>query len=106
MTAVEPLFVFTESKDAPDKKKLPDRKTKRAITKQDWESLQRAIDAKALKALPQPTGSLPCIDLPVSGVTVEYSDGSKISVSYDDMNPPAPIAALLHKVPSTSAVRF
>jgi hypothetical protein len=99
-TTVEPTFIISELKDATDKKTRPDTKTKRAITRKEWEELQRSIDAKALKALPQPATCRPCIDLPDFWVTVEYSDGQRISVSYEPTNPPAPINALLRKVPT------
>jgi hypothetical protein len=41
MTTISPSFIIRESKDSGDKQKFPDRRTKRAITKQDWESLLR-----------------------------------------------------------------
>jgi hypothetical protein len=85
--------------DAPDKKHFPDRKTKRAVSKQDWKNLQSAIDRKSLTALPQ-TVCRAAIDLPCSWVEVEFSDRTKIAVSYDRMNPPAPVAALLGKIPT------
>jgi hypothetical protein len=92
LTTVEPSFIVLELKDAAHKKKLPDRKTKSAITKQDWENLQRAIDRKSLTAVPQ-TVCRAAIDLPCSWVEVEFSDRTKIGVSYDRRNPPAPVAA-------------
>jgi hypothetical protein len=92
LTTVEPSFIVLELKDAGNKKKLPDRKTKSAITKQDWENLQRAIDRKSLTAVPQ-TVCRAAIDLPCSWVEVEFSDRTKIGVSYDRRNPPAPVAA-------------
>ena len=99
LTTVEPSFIVLELKDSGNKKKLPDRKTRRAITNQDWENLQRAIDAKSLIALPQ----MVCradIDLPCSWVEVEFSDRTKVEVSYDDAKPPAPVATLLGKIPA------
>ena len=99
LTTVEPSFIVLELKDSGDKKKLPDRKTRRAITKQDWENLQRVIDAKSLIALPQMVCRA-AIDLPCSWVEVEFSDRTKVGVSYDDMKPPAPVAALLGKIPT------
>lgn len=99
LTTVESSFIVLELKDSGNERKLPGRKTKRAITKQDWENLQRAIDAKSLMALPQ----MVCradIDLPCSWLEVEFSDRTKIGVSYDRMNPPAPVAGLLRKIPT------
>lgn len=99
LTTVEPSFIVLELKDSGNKKKLSDRKTRRAITKQDWESLQRAIDAKSLIALPQRVCRAN-IDLPCSWVEVDFSDRTKVGVNYDEMKPPAPVAALLGKIPT------
>ena len=99
LTTVEPSFIVLELKGSGDKKKLPDRKTRRAITKQDWENLQRAIDAKSLIALPQMVCRA-AIDLPCSSVVVEFSDRTKVGVSYNEMNPPAPVAGLLRNIPT------
>lgn len=99
-TTVDPTFMVSELKNSTDKKRLPDTKTKRPITKKEWEELRCSIDAKALKALPQPKTCRPCIDLPDTAVSVEYSDGTRIGVSYDPTNPPPPVAALLRKIPT------
>jgi len=98
LTTVEPSFVVSQLTDAPNKKKFPDVKAKRAITKREWGNLQRAIDTKALTALPQSVCHA-AIDLPCSWVEVESGDGAKITVFYDSMNPPAPVAALLRQIP-------
>jgi hypothetical protein len=103
ITTVEPSFIVRESMNAANKKTFPDTKAERAITKQDWENLERAIDTKSLMALPQPTCCRACIDLPDSWVEVKFSSGTKISVSYDPGNPPAPIAALLHEIETIGA---
>jgi hypothetical protein len=98
LTTVTPSFIIAELSDAPDKKKWPDKKAKRAITKQEWGNLRRAIDTKALMDLP-PEVCYATIDLPCSWVAVEFSDGTKINVLYDPTHPPAPVAAVLGKTP-------
>jgi hypothetical protein len=103
ITTVESSFIVWESLGAADKKTFPDTRTKRAIHNQDWENLQRDIDTKSLMALPKPTSCRACVDLPDSWVEVKFSDGTKISVSYDPANPPAPIAVLLHEVKTMGA---
>jgi hypothetical protein len=97
MTTVDSSSVVEELLDSPDKKKYPNRKEKRAITKREWSDLVHSIDAKAVRAVPQEGGCGPCIDLPESFLTIEYSDGSKISVSYPPGTAPAPVRAL--KIP-------
>jgi len=94
LTTVERAFVLREMKDSTDKMKLPNRRQKRAITRQEWETLLRSIDAKALKAVPQEPGCRTCVDQAESWVVVEYSDGSKISVNYAPTSEPAPVRAL------------
>lgn len=96
-TTVEPSFIISELTDSSDEKKWPDKKGRRSITKQEWENLRRAIDTKALASLPQRVCHL---DLPCTWAVIEFSDGTKISVSYYETGPPAPIAALLRALPS------
>ena len=98
LTTIEPLFIIQESKDSGDKRQFPDKRKKRAITKPDWENLLRAIDKESLKAIPQPKGCRACIDLPDSWVEVNFSDGTRIEVSYAPWSPPAPAATLLREI--------
>lgn len=83
LTTIDQSSMVWERKDFPNPKTFPNRKQKRAITKEEWESLVQSIDAKALQAVPQENGCRGCIDLPDAWLVVEYSDGSKISVHYD-----------------------
>ncbi len=92
-TTVEPAFLLWEGKNSSNPKKLPNRKTKVAIAKKDWKNLLGSIDASAFQALPQ-LGCRSCRDLPESWVVIEYSDGSKIAVSYGPTSIPKPVAAL------------
>jgi hypothetical protein len=101
LTTVDRSFVVRELKDAPNKKKFPDVKAKRATTKREWENLQRAIDTKSLTTAPQ-TVCQAIIDLPCSWVEVEFRDGTKIGIFYGSTNPPAPVTALLQKIPSVA----
>ena len=100
LTTVEQMFIVSEAKNARDKKKFPDRKTKRPITTQQWEDLEHSVDATALKAVVQSVGCRSCIDLPDSWVVVEFADGTRISVSYDPVHPPVPVAVLLRNIPT------
>ena len=97
ITTVRPHYVVEELADAEDPKENPNRKEKQPITKQQWETLVRSIDAKALRAVPQDGICRPCIDQPDAWVVVEYSDGSKIPVNYPPGSEPAAVKAL--KIP-------
>jgi len=99
VTTVEPSFLVWEGKYSSNPKELPDKKTKVAITRQDWKNLVRSIDVSALRALPQ-RSCRSCIDLPESWVAIEYSDGSKIGVNYGPSDIPKPVAAI--KFPAVS----
>ena len=92
-TTVEPSFLVWEGTNSSNPKKLPNRKTRVAITKEDWKNLLRSIDVSALRALPQ-QGCRSCRDLPESWLVVEYSDGSKLAVSYGPSAIPKPVAAI------------
>lgn len=93
VTTVEPSFLLWQGMYSSNPKRLPNKKTRVPITRQDWKNLLRSIDASALRALPQ-RGCLSCRDLPESWVVIEYSDGSKISVNYGPSGIPKPVAAL------------
>jgi hypothetical protein len=92
-TTVEPSFLLWQGMYSPNPKKLSNKKAKVAITRQDWKNLLRSIDVIALRALP-PRGCGSCIDLPESWFAVEYSDGSKIAVTYGPTDIPKPVAAI------------
>jgi len=94
ITTIEPSFIVWEGKETMDKKNLPNRRVKRPISKREWQTLLRSIDADALKAVPQQSGCRSCVDQAESWLMVQYSDGSKISVSYGPMSEPAPVKAL------------
>jgi hypothetical protein len=102
-TSIEAFFVVWEGTNAGDKRLCPDKKERRAITKHDWENLQSAIDTKAFMALPSPESCLACVDLPESSMELDFSDGTKKSVSYAPSKPPAPIDRVLQKVNAIGA---
>lgn len=104
LLTVERTFVRHELTDSTNTKKLPNRRERRAITRREWETLVRSIDANALRAVPQEKGCRPCIDQPDSWAAVEYSDGSQISVHYWPGRQPAPVKAL--KIPGLAVTIF
>jgi hypothetical protein len=83
---------------APDKKKYPELRTKRKITKEDWDELQRAIDPVGLFALPDRIASPGSADELVEWIEVEFSDGSKKSVAYNQGSTPQAIAKAMQKI--------
>jgi hypothetical protein len=97
-TIIEPGSIRRISRSFSEKKKYPEMKTKYAITRKDWEDLQRFIDASVLAAFTGRIGCPGCADELVEWAEVEFSDGTKKSVSYNLGNAPAPIATLMQKI--------
>ncbi len=86
-----------------DKRHYPDMKMNYRITKQDWEALQLFIDASVLAAFVGPIGCPGCVDQPIGWVEVQFSDGTKKSVSYNEGSAPPVIAELLKKIRAIKA---
>ena len=78
---------------------------KASITKKDWDELKNFLDAKVLAAFSGRIGCPGCVDEMVEWVEVEFSDGTKKSVAYNEGNSPPLIAALLQKIRSIGAVK-
>jgi hypothetical protein len=97
LLTVQRGFAVQELRYSSNPKRLPNKTEKRAITRREWETLLRSIDAKALTAAAQDKTRRSCIDQPESWAVVEYSDGSKIAVHYSPTGEPAPVRAL--KIP-------
>jgi hypothetical protein len=96
-TTIQPKSIRSVQR-APDKKKYPDLRTKRKITKEDWDELQHAIDPVGLFALPDRIGSPASADELVEWIEVEFSDGSKKSVAYNQGSTPPAIAKAMQKI--------
>lgn len=99
-TIIEPGSMQTISRTYSPEENYPDKKTKRAIAKQDWDDLARFINARVLAAFIGRIGCPGCADGGVEWAEVEFSDGTKKSVSYDKDRGPAPITELLQKIES------
>ncbi len=96
ITSVEPSLIIQESK-ASDPKRFPDITRRIAITRREWEELERALDMNALNSAPQ-TICQAVVDLPCSWLEVQLSDGTKTVVGYDPSKPPSPVAPLLRQL--------
>ena len=82
----------------------PDRNKKGKLTEEEWQNLKKSIDEKVLKAFVGSIGCPRCTDAVVVWITVEFSDGTKKSVSFgegDVPGPPAEITTLLQELNST-----
>lgn len=97
-TIIEPGSIRRVSRAFSEKKKYPEMKSKYAISKKDWGDLQNAIDANVLAAFTGRIGCPGCADEMVEWVEVEFSDGTKKSVSYNEGNAPQPLAVLMQKI--------
>ena len=104
-TIIEPGSMRSVSRAFSEKKKYPEVKMKASITKKDWDELKNFLDAKVLAAFSGRIGCPGCVDEMVEWVEVEFSDGTKKSVAYNEGNSPPLIAALLQKIRSIGAVK-
>jgi hypothetical protein len=97
-TVIEPGSMRSVSRVFSEKKKYPEVKMKYSITRKDWDELRNFLDAKVLAAFIGRIGCPGCVDEMVEWVEVEFSDGTKKSVAYNEGNAPPLIEALLQKI--------
>ena len=97
-TIIEHGSIRRFSRAFSEKKKYAEMKTKYAITKREWDDLQNAIDANVLAAFTGRIGCPGCADEMVEWVEVEFSDGTKKSLSYNEGNEPQPITTLMQNI--------
>jgi hypothetical protein len=97
-TIIEPGSMRSISRPFSEKKKYPEVKMKYSITKKDCDELKNFLDAKVLAAFSGGIGCPGCVDERVEWVEVEFSDGTRKVVSYNEGNAPPLIAALLQKI--------
>ena len=97
-TTIEAGAMVRLSRSSSDRKAYPDIETKYRITKRDWADLQRLIDSRMLAAFTDQHGCPGCADEPVVWVEVQFSDGTKKSVAYNQGETASPIPALLQKI--------
>jgi hypothetical protein len=104
-TVIEPGSIRSVSRSFSEKKKYPEVKMKTSITKKDWDELKNFLDAKVLAAFSGRIGCPGCVDEMVEWVEVEFSDGTKKSVAYNEGSAPPLIEALLQKIRGIGAVK-
>ena len=102
-TTVEQGWKRTISRSLSDRKHYPDMKSEWRISKEDWDDLLRFLDAKVLALFNGPIGCPGCADQPVQSAEVEYTDGTKLTVSFNQGEAPPEIAALFSKIQAISA---
>jgi hypothetical protein len=102
-TVVDPTSIRSITTASAHRWTHPDRKTKGKITHEEWQDLQRSVDAPALAAFVGPIGCPGCADSPVEWIVVELSDGTKKSVSFNEGSAPPSLAPLLAKVKALNA---
>jgi hypothetical protein len=94
----EPALMVSIHRSRGDKKDNPDTKTEYKITKQEWEELQHLIDARVLAGFRGRIGCPGCADEGMEWAEVEFSDGTKKSVSYSTGKAPTAIEEMLKKI--------
>lgn len=102
-TSFEPGLMVSILRSPGDKRNYPDKKTEYKITKQDWEELEHLIDARVLAAFTGRIGCPGCADEGMEWAEMQFSDGTKKSVSYSTRKAPEAIVELLEKIHVISA---
>jgi len=97
-TSLEPGLMVSIHRSRGDKQNHPDTKTEYKITKEEWEELQHLIDARVLAAFRGRIGCPACADEGMEWAEVQFSDGTKKSVSYSFGKAPTAIVELLKKI--------
>ena len=103
-TIIEPGSIRRISRSFSEKKKYPKMESKYPIARKDWDELQRSIDAGVLAAFVGRIGCPGCADEPVEWAEVEFSDGTKKSVSCNSGSAPPQIAALIERIKAIGAL--
>src|SRR5215469_1680631 len=92
-TVVEPQRIVNINRAYSKKKKYPDLISKDKITKREWKDVQDLIETRVLVVFAEPrTSSCPgCADEPTAWTELQFSDGSKKSVTFNRGEEPAAI---------------
>lgn len=102
-TTVEPGLVITINRALSDKKKYPNIKVQHRITKEAWNQLQSAVDAKIRTAFADSVGCPGCADQPMEWLEVQFANGTKKSVIFSSGNAPPGLAKLLRTIKTIEA---
>ena len=82
----------------PNREKLPlIGNPKCKLLMKDWKALENVVDAKTLAVFERSRPCRGCIDLPDNYITLEFSDGTRKSTSYD-RDSPVELKPLLQKI--------
>jgi hypothetical protein len=83
-----------------EKEKYADLVVRSDISAKRWNSLVQAFDRDGLFALPNAIGCPGCVDEPVEGIEVHFSDGRSKSVNYNLGAVPVSLRALQEQLAS------
>ncbi|HYL85344.1 MAG TPA: hypothetical protein VE263_13995 [Candidatus Angelobacter sp.] len=76
---------------------------KHKLAKQEWEELQRSVDAEAKAAMVGRIGCPGCVDQVVVTIELQFKDGSQKSVTYSLGEEPPAITKLLKRIDAIRA---
>ena len=77
-----------------EKEKYPDIVVKTEISAKRWKTLTQAFDHDELFAEPDRIGCPGCVDEPIEGIEIHFSDGKSKSVTYNLGGAPVALRAL------------
>jgi hypothetical protein len=97
-TSIDSKSIVAVNKSPGDPRRYPELKMTTMITKQDWNDVLNSVDATVLSAMNGRIGCPGCVDERVQWVEVEFSDGTKKGIAYNQGTGPRVIADLLTKL--------
>jgi hypothetical protein len=97
-TSFNSKSIVVVNKSLGDPKRYPELKMTTFITRQDWNDVQNLVDATVLAAMSGRIGCPGCVDERVQWIEVEFSDGTKKGISYNQGTEPRAIADFLAKL--------
>jgi hypothetical protein len=97
-TSIDSKSIVVVNKSPGDPRRYPELKMTTLITKHDWNDVQNSVDATVLSAMNGRIGCPGCVDEQVQWIEVEFSDGTKKDISYNQGTGPRVIADFLTKL--------
>jgi hypothetical protein len=102
-TTIDSKSIVVVNKSPGDPRRYPELKMTTSITKQDWNDVLDSVDASVLSAMNGRTGCPGCADEQVQWLEVEFSDGTKKGISYNQGTGPRVIADFITRLGSVGS---
>jgi hypothetical protein len=102
-TTIDSKSIVVVNKSPGEPRRYPELKMTTLITRKDWNDVQNSVDASVLSAMNGHTGCPGCADEQVQWIEVEFSDGTKKGISYNQGTGPRVIADFITRLGSIAS---